>query len=404
MTTRATLDMLGALAPSGGDDTAAINAALATGRDVLLAPGTYLANNLTMSTASQRLVALGNARITKNASGPIITVSGADCVLEGVGFRGESATPAYTGDNISITADNVRLINCGSRWAYGYAVRCTGSQLLIQGSCDVYQTANGAGYDIGVGQSGVLTLYHQITDIRSTQSTGGIVFVDCGSTMVKGCQFGKLYVQAGTQPGGVNGGMFHGNRITGNVNIEQANAVFVGNQFGLITVNLAAGTSGHVVDATNTIINGGTITDASNNSNVALLTDIAFQAYTPAWTAASVNPALGNGALVGYYSKRGKLVTASFRLTIGSTTTQGTGAWYVTLPVAPSGSIQQAGQAVIAIAGGNTYAATIQTLGDGTARCVIAAGPGASTTVGAGVPVAWTASSELRASITYLAA
>lgn len=41
MTTRVPLNMAGALAPSGGSDTAALQAALATGRDVLLAPGTW---------------------------------------------------------------------------------------------------------------------------------------------------------------------------------------------------------------------------------------------------------------------------------------------------------------------------------------------------------------------------
>ena len=154
MTTRVPTQMLGALAPSGGSDTAALQAALTAGQDVLLAPGTYLAANLTMSTASQRLVALGNVRIVKNANGPILTVSGADCVLEGVGFRGDAVSPTFTGDNVVVTGDNCRLVNCGSRWAAGAAVKATGQALQVIGTCDIYQTATGTGYDIDVGVSG----------------------------------------------------------------------------------------------------------------------------------------------------------------------------------------------------------------------------------------------------------
>lgn len=184
MTTRVPHNMLGALAPSGSSDTAALNAALATGRDVLLSPGTYLAANLTMNTASQRLVALGNVRIQKNANGPIITISGSDCVVDGVAFRGDAASPSLTGDNVVVSGDNCRLVNCGSRWAYAAAVKAAGQALQIIGTCDIYQTATGAGYDIDVGVSGTATLYHQITNIRTSQATGGIRFTDCGSPAV----------------------------------------------------------------------------------------------------------------------------------------------------------------------------------------------------------------------------
>ena len=61
-----------------------------------------------------------------------------------------------------------------------------------------------------------------------------------------------------------------------------------------------------------------------------------WQSYTPVWTAATTNPVLGNGTLVGRYCQIGKTVWVKFRLTIGSTTTLGSGDWSISLPVGPS--------------------------------------------------------------------
>jgi hypothetical protein len=54
--------------------------------------------------------------------------------------------------------------------------------------------------------------------------------------------------------------------------------------------------------------------------------------YTPTWTAASVNPAIGNGTLTGTYCVIGNVVHFEFILIAGSTTTFGTGAYSWALP------------------------------------------------------------------------
>ncbi|MFF5784179.1 hypothetical protein ACFY8P_04320 [Streptomyces sp. NPDC012693] len=67
----------------------------------------------------------------------------------------------------------------------------------------------------------------------------------------------------------------------------------------------------------------------------------AWVTYTPVWTGATTNPVLGNGSLVGRSKKIGRLVNFQIDLTMGSTTTYGTGAWSITLPfqaAASSGS------------------------------------------------------------------
>jgi len=57
-------------------------------------------------------------------------------------------------------------------------------------------------------------------------------------------------------------------------------------------------------------------------------------AWVPTWTATGTAPSLGNGTLTGRYTMVGKTVFAQLRLTMGSTTTYGTGSWLFSLPVA----------------------------------------------------------------------
>lgn len=58
--------------------------------------------------------------------------------------------------------------------------------------------------------------------------------------------------------------------------------------------------------------------------------------YTPIWTAATVNPSIGNGTLTGTWTKRGDLVLVSVVWVAGATTAFGTGQWNFSLPI-PSG-------------------------------------------------------------------
>ena len=59
----------------------------------------------------------------------------------------------------------------------------------------------------------------------------------------------------------------------------------------------------------------------------------AWTAYTPTWTGNTTNPALGNGTIVGAYAQIGKVVNFRILLTMGSTTTFGTGFYSFGVPV-----------------------------------------------------------------------
>lgn len=261
----------GAVGDGVADDTAAVQLAISTGRSVDLFGKYYAVNNLTQTTNNQSIFSSqGIARLIKNANGPILLSSGLNVNCRNIEFRGESATPAFTGNNITASGDNFTLVNCGSRWAFGRAVLATGNTTRIIGTCDIYQTtdATGSGYDIELGVSGTATLYHQLHGIVSTQSTGGIKLVDCGSQAIIGGQFGKLTIAAGTSPAGVNSGMVSGCRILGPVTIGFSNGQFTGNEFGAsATITIAASTTGITIDESN-LFGGAAITNNGNDNNV----------------------------------------------------------------------------------------------------------------------------------------
>lgn len=57
-------------------------------------------------------------------------------------------------------------------------------------------------------------------------------------------------------------------------------------------------------------------------------------AYTPAWTSSGTAPALGNGTIAGGYVDRGNTVDFRLKMTLGSTSTVGTGTYRFSIPFA----------------------------------------------------------------------
>jgi hypothetical protein len=202
------------------DDTAAIQAAIDTHGTVVFPTGNYYANNLTQHTNGQRFYGCGNAVIFKNANGPLLTSTGNYCEINGIVFNGTG----YTGHNLVMQGDHPRLINSGSKNAAGRAVLATGGHVQIIGTCDIYHTsdATATGYDIEIGVAGTATLYHQITNIYTSQSTGGFLLTSTGAATITGCQFGKLTTEPGGAPSGSGGPYVTACRIVGDVLLNQS--------------------------------------------------------------------------------------------------------------------------------------------------------------------------------------
>ena len=101
------------------------------------------------------------------------------------------------------------------------------------------------------------------------------------------------------------------------------------NNSGLATINNRLQVSG------STILSGSTNLTGSVTINESRI-DTGWTAYTPQWTAASSNPAIGNGTIEGYYKVVGKTCFVRGNIAMGSTTTFGSGEWYVSMPFTAS--------------------------------------------------------------------
>jgi hypothetical protein len=70
--------------------------------------------------------------------------------------------------------------------------------------------------------------------------------------------------------------------------------------------------------------------------NGAIVNNTAWVSYTPVWTANSSNPSIGNGTIEGYYKVIGKTCFVRGNVAMGSTTTFGSGEWYISMPFTAS--------------------------------------------------------------------
>lgn len=61
--------------------------------------------------------------------------------------------------------------------------------------------------------------------------------------------------------------------------------------------------------------------------------------YTPSWTTSGTQPAIGDGTIYGRYVYLGNMVHVFVQITMGSTTTYGTGQWRISLPTAGDGRL-----------------------------------------------------------------
>ncbi len=78
----------------------------------------------------------------------------------------------------------------------------------------------------------------------------------------------------------------------------------------------------------------GTVELSVDGTNWTVLPDRTDATYVPVWASTGTAPVLGNGTLVGDYSQDDRYIDFEVTLTIGSTTTVGTGNYSLTVPVA----------------------------------------------------------------------
>ena len=124
-----------------------------------------------------------------------------------------------------------------------------------------------------------------------------------------------------------------------------------------------------------------------------------WTSYTPTWSSSGTQPVLNNGTITGKYIRSGKFVTANVNLTMGGTTTFGTGTYFLSLPITAA-STADVGAALI-------YDSSVDTnrrAGAAVLSTTSLVAFYADGTVAATVPFTWASSDVLRFTITYEAA
>ena len=131
-----------------------------------------------------------------------------------------------------------------------------------------------------------------------------------------------------------------------------------------------------------------------------------WTAYTPTWTASTTNPNLGNGAITGGYMQAGQFTNFWAKIVMGSTTTYGTGQWFLSLPVLASTSgFLRASFTGIAFDASASARYTIQTgTNAGALFCAPTTAGGALRAVTAAAPFTWASGDDLYLAGTYEAA
>ena len=109
-----------------------------------------------------------------------------------------------------------------------------------------------------------------------------------------------------------------------------------------------------------------------------LAQNTSLASYNPVWTGATTNPVIGNGTIVGAYRQIGKVVFFRVSITFGSTTTYGTGAYSISLPVPAVGGVPQTTGPGRFANGAGSYVAVLGVVGAG-ASTVQIWGPSSST-------------------------
>jgi hypothetical protein len=138
----------------------------------------------------------------------------------------------------------------------------------------------------------------------------------------------------------------------------------------------------------------------AGTATTSLNTDFDSVFFQPVWTAASVNPVIGNGSINGAFSRSGQRVKYTVLLTIGSTTTLGTGNWLISIPQL-SQSYNDIGASFYVTAGA-VYCG-IARINTATSLVTCYAASSTANAVQSTIPAAWVNGNTLEFTIEYTA-
>lgn len=391
----------GAVGDGLTDDTAAINAAIAASIAVYFPSGNYLITSTINVPAFQHLFGtFWIPTITKGFNGDMFSMHAANSSMRNLRLEGSGGV--FTGRGITINASGVDQIieNCIITDMDGYCIEFTASEAGQRITCK------------GLHVSRTTLTNPAIKLPTAAETNGNRYFIDCKSfggviadtdagqnTMFVGCVFTNITMGANSSKTIISGCRI----ATG------GSALTVSGTDHSITGNIIAGSITVAANAarcrvySNTLIDGGTITDSSTiGSSNANVLDEGELLNSVTWEGTTTDPVIGNGVLTSSIIRKGRMVTVSINVTMGTTTTFGTGTYFFQLPAAYTNlvAIQSAmGQALFQDTG-TTFrvgASRINT-GQNTIQMFT---EGGTNVVGPAIPFTWQQTDVMWVTISY---
>lgn len=330
--------------PTGTNDDAIIAAAFSAGAGKHIHfPGgyTYAVSNLTWP-ANTLFTGDGVTSIIKKRANGDIGTLGAMSTVQNLYFDLQGAT--YTGRCFTVDTGAVdfvswrKWISCYFINSYSYAIEFT-QELAGYSSLafDCYFTMAGA--------TPYATPAIKLPTANETNGnrhfieckSGGFILIDFAggeNTNLTNCLMAPPLYSSTTQKAVITGGRIVNRSDSSAWTIDGSETIIVGNTIAQQLVTLSSTLDEAFIDGNSWADT--TFTDNSTgNTNDNKVYLPSFN-YTPTWTGSVSNPSIGNGQLFGSYSRRGEDCRVRITLSVGSTTSFGSGYFKFTLPYAPA--------------------------------------------------------------------
>jgi hypothetical protein len=394
------IKQFGAVCDGVTDDTTAIQNALNSGADRVLASGTPKFTAQLTVPGFTTLEGEGKYQtvFTKAFNGDAL-ILGTGSILKHLQINGQGAT--YTGRGVLINTGttnqtiDVCFLKNFSDYCLEFTAASAGSGFHATPGTEMWRTVAG---DVCVKLP---------TDVSASPrhfngvNTSSYVLVDTGgadNTLITGCY--TRNITYGTASAKV---IAVGNRISttgSNCTINGVNHIFSGNDVAG-SIELGSSLTSSTISGNYSATTPQIIDNSASSSN---FVDRYETDFTPVWTASSVNPVLNDGTLTGRLFRAGRTITVQMYLTIGASTTTGTGIWTFSLPA--SLSFLKASRVSMGSAYGLRtgvafqVGATITNTSPTTLGITIISHAG-SNNWGPAVPVTWAANDYVRMQVTY---
>jgi hypothetical protein len=363
----------GAVGDGVTDDTAAFNAALAASKEVYVPEPSVSYKLTSLVTIPVNTSLFGeNKQTTKLLHAYNGTMFE---LLDGASIRGlylEGQGATYTGGGLYFSGTNGRqlvqsckIINFDGPCAY-FEVAAGSQSTFID--VEAYRVNAGTGtarvaFEI-ISTQQLSAVPRKFLNIE-TNGQCAFNFGGCNNTYVSDSFLGDLIYTAESR----------GVLITGCRIANQLSLVIDGNNNTIVGCNISPQiTIAADSDADNIALQGNSynrlpIIDNSGNSRN--LIDVFGQEYTPVLTSGGTAPSLGNGTITGSFTRQGATTFIIGELTLGSTTSLGTGGLSISLPQRRWGGDIFCGGTVVMNRGGTLYTGTLQIAGSVTTASLI---------------------------------